>query len=120
MAINAGPGNKLWAGPIYNPDRIVETSYDVKEVAIGGKLLTVVTEISNAELEFLKITAKNIIKQKLVEILAEKMLKEDLVSLTQQFDHNHDTTKILCRCYLAPSDQVKLLRVALTNPNLLP
>ena len=52
------------------------------------------------------------VKHKLVHDMAEYILANNLVEFTQQ-DNPYDQTKtVMVRAYLAPNDQVKILRLA--------
>jgi hypothetical protein len=87
------------------------TSHDY---AIGGKLIVGRASMDETFAEILgkDIDAKKRLKEKLVHDLATYMLENQLVEFTQQDDPITFTKTIAVRAYLAPNDQVKILRLA--------
>lgn len=86
---------------------------DIKEFAIQGKLVTLSATLSDLERmqfftdnEFIK-HAKNTLAAK----LAEYIVNNKLIEFVYNQSHVDLSTTITCRCYLAPNDQVKILRV---------
>jgi hypothetical protein len=87
--------------------------FSVKDLAIGGKLVKVVHEISgydvakcSTETEF-----KNYVKRTLAMQLATYMIEHNLVEFTQFENLSTQMHTVAARCYLAPNEQVKLLRI---------
>ena len=87
------------------------TSHDY---VIGGKLVVgrVNMDQTFAEIVGKNIDAKKRLKEKLVHDMATYMLENNLVEFTQQDDPITFTRTIAVRAYLAPNDQVKILRLA--------
>lgn len=88
------------------------TSHDY---AIGGKLVVGRATMDESYLMLLQdgdVDAKKAIKSQLIHQMAEFMLENNLVEFTQQKDPLMFNTTIMVRAYLAPSDQVKILRLA--------
>lgn len=83
------------------------SNLDIKEYAIGGKLITA-SQIINEEL--LKDIPRDVIKEKMAMELARGMLENKLIEFTSQRDISSLQIKIYARCYLAPDTQVKILR----------
>lgn len=96
----------------YNIDEPVDfQSYDY---AIGGKMVVgkAIMEDNYAELLKTDFDARDQIKQKLIHDMAEYILENNLVEFTQMKDPISFKTQIMVRAYLAPNDQVKILRLA--------
>jgi len=87
------------------------TSHDY---IIGGKMVVgrVNMDQTFAEIVGKDIDAKKRLKEKLVHDLATYMLENNLVEFTQQDDPITFSKTIMVRAYLAPNDQVKILRLA--------
>lgn len=94
-----------------------EAKFDFTDIAIGGKLLQATLNISAThELQFLsEDDYKRAIKQKIASELARVMIESNLVEFTQAKNVHDYSTTIHARCYLAPNDQVKLLRLHYAN-----
>ena len=112
MAINTPP---LWTNQV-DP---FEATFDVTDVAIGGKLLQANIQLTTMEQSsFLSDDDfKRMIKQKIASELARVMIESNLVEFTHMISHVEGTTNVYARCYLAPNDQVKLLRIHYANAN---
>ena len=92
------------------PEEFEHTSKTV-DIPIGGELVTITVSLPDSELAALSdIQVRNIFKEKLVALLATYMLEKNLVEITQYSDKKDFTRKVNVRCYLAPNDQVKILR----------
>jgi hypothetical protein len=89
----------------------------VQEFAIGGKLMSIKYEIAHTEAiaNWDEATWKEHIRQKVVNALVEKIMQEKLVEITVSDNLLTQGKTIHARCYLAPNDQVKILRT-LTKP----
>jgi tyrosine-protein phosphatase YwqE len=87
------------------------TSYDYP---IGGKM--VVGSCTMTEMEAIDMMANNggkeRIKESLIQQLARYILENKLVEFTMVEDHARATRTFRVRAYLAPNDQVKILRTA--------
>jgi hypothetical protein len=87
------------------------TSYDY---AIGGKM--VVGSCTMTEMEAIdmmdNIGGKAMIKKSLIDQMASYMLENKLAEFTMTEDHARGTRTFRVRAYLAPNDQVKILRTA--------
>jgi phosphoribosylformylglycinamidine (FGAM) synthase-like amidotransferase family enzyme len=100
-----------------NPSMIVEENFelDIQEFAIGGKLIKGSLIIPIERFEQLILSGgdsfKDHLKRDLAQRLAEQILKEKFCEITQRDDPVTLTKHIAIRCYLAPHDQVKILRV---------
>lgn len=94
-----------WKRPWDEPD-IKYTDY-----AIGGKLVSVSVRVDEDVMvnRFNDEQARQVMRQKLCEDLASAMLAKGLVEINQQKNVDYTTT-IVARAYVAPDDQVKLLR----------
>lgn len=89
----------------------VFTAYDY---AIGGKLVQgkVILDASYEQLLDTDQEARMKIKTALVHQLAEYMLENKLVEFTQVTEPMTYRKAVFVRAYVAPDDQVKILRVA--------
>ena len=87
------------------------TSYDYP---IGGKM--VVGTHTMTEMEAIDMMAtrsgKERIKESLIQQMAKYMLENKLAEFTVHEDHARGTRTFRVRAYLAPNDQVKILRTA--------
>lgn len=96
-----------------------DPKFETYDYAIGGKLVVgkAVMDESFLVMQTADPDARKNIKKSLVSQLAEYMLENNLVEFTQQkgFPNPHtfqEQTVIMVRAYLAPNDQVKILRLA--------
>lgn len=94
-------------------DAALENSVlDFQEYAIGGKLIGTTLTLTAAEA--MQVSGderqRQYIKEKLAAILAREMIQRNLVEFTQMDDTNTLGKIIHARCYLAPDDQVKIIR----------
>jgi hypothetical protein len=86
--------------------------FNYKEFPIGGKLVTGTISISEhkmlsyvSEPEF-----KEFLKKQMTHQMCEYIISNGFVEFTQMKDHTTFDTIVKARCYLAPNDQVKILR----------
>jgi hypothetical protein len=88
-----------------------EPMFETIDYAIGGKLVSVSVRVSDEIMvsQFSDQNARAIMRQKLCEDLASAMLAKNMVEINQQKNIDFTTT-IVARAYLAPNDQVKILR----------
>jgi hypothetical protein len=86
---------------------------DYQDIAIGGKLVRLRQTFS--EFDVAKMTNdvhfKQEMKHRLAYELASYMLEQNLVEFTSYQDPPTMQTIVAVRAYLAPSDQIKLLRI---------
>ena len=90
-------------------------TFETYDYAIGGKLVQGRAIMDESFSELLRggdSDAKRNIKKSLVLQMAEYMLENNLVEFTQQDDPLTFRKAIMVRAYLAPNDQVKILRLA--------
>lgn len=94
---------------------INEIDFQTYEYAIGGKMVVgraEMTEHFRMMLESGDTTAIMQIKEKLTRDLVSYMLENKLVEFTHHDDPITFRRQLAIRAYLAPSDQVKILRLA--------
>lgn len=89
-----------------------DISFEVEDFAIGGKLLIGSVVISEDKYhEFQNGPQfKEFIKMELATELAKEMIMKGLVEFTVSDDNIRQTKMIRVRAYLAPNDQIKVLR----------
>jgi hypothetical protein len=93
----------------YKDDSIVPNfDLNVKEYAIGGKLLTMRMTFNEYDSTVL---TKEQIKEKMAINLAQAMVENNMIEFTRQVDHSTLNVMIHARCYMAPNEQVKILRI---------
>ena len=107
MAINVPPFHTNVTDPF-------DTQINVEEFAIGGKLMTAKLVIPMLDqMSFANSDDyKRAVKQKIASELARGMIESNLIEFTQMMDHLNGGTIIHARCYIAPDNQVKILRIA--------
>ena len=89
-----------------------EPVIEYKDYAIGGKMVSVSVRVAEDVMvkQFSDEQARQYMRQKLCEELAAAILAEGLVEINQAKNPYDFSTKIVARAYIAPDDQVKLLR----------
>lgn len=109
------PSQKPFFDPMQTPDGFF---YMTEEFAIGGKLLSVAMNVTYEEVlqKWDDETWRSHIRHKIATVLAEKMISNNLCEINISEDVSTQNKRIIVRCYLAPNDQVKILRT-LKNPN---
>jgi len=99
-------------------ENIYDPSFDSFEVkaedyVIGGKMVTG-EFLASAEM-FVKIRSNlefsELVKYELAVRLAKVMIEKQLLEYTMEEDYVNQAKKIRVRGYLAPNDQVKILRL---------
>lgn len=92
-------------------------SFKVEEAAIGGKLLSISYDVAQVEaLQYWDDRKwRNEIRHKLATLLAEKMIGADLCEINSMTDPITLNKRIYLRCYLAPGDQVKVIRMVMSG-----
>ena len=104
------PPNKPW-GQI--PLGFDLSDVNVEEIAIGGKMITIRTEISDSSLVHMDDeTWRQTIRSELAHKLATFILEAGYCEITTMQMPTSFGKSVAIRCYLAPNDQVKLLRVS--------
>jgi hypothetical protein len=88
--------------------------FETYDYAIGGKMVVGKTVLSDDYNELVKTDrdARLRVKKELIHQMAEFILENNLVEFTQYKDPILFHTHVAVRAYLAPNDQVKILRVA--------
>ncbi len=86
------------------------TSFEYHDYAIGGKMVIATCHIT--ELQMLTDKVKREVRQDLIHQMANYILENKLVEFTQIQDPSNLNTIVRARCYLAPNDQIKILRTA--------
>lgn len=91
-----------------------EPIFQTYDYAIGGKLVVgrAIMEDSFVHLANTDQEARMMLKKKLVMDMAAYMLENNLVEFTQQDDPLTMRKHVMVRAYIAPNDQVKILRLA--------
>lgn len=92
-----------------------ETTFTSHDYIIGGKMVVgraIMTDHYRMLLENGDAEAKKNIKRELIMQMAEYMLEKNLVEFTYQDNPMDMSRTIAVRAYLAPNDQVKILRLA--------
>jgi len=99
--------------PNWGIDPYSDFTFTYKEVPIGGKM--VCGTIRMSEQKMLAVHSDHVLKQYLRSSMAQQMgeymISNGLVEFTQMRDNISYDTIVKARCYLAPNDQVKILRM---------
>ena len=94
---------------------IKDPMFQTYDYVIGGKMVVGRAKMSESYrlmIEDGDVDAKKRLKSDLIHQMAEFMLENNLVEFTYQDDPMDFSRHVLVRAYLAPSDQVKILRLA--------
>ena len=108
------PHTKLSPTTVF-PPAYDEIDFQAHDYVIGGKLVVgkaVLGKPSVALRDGLDHDARMHLKKKLVMDMATYMLENHLVEFTQMDDPLSLSKTVMVRAYLAPSEQVKILRLA--------
>ena len=91
-----------------------EPEFTTHDYIIGGKMVVgrALLDESFSQLMNNDHEARMMVKKKLIMDMAEYILDNDLVEFTQMDDPMTFRKQIAVRAYLAPNDQVKVLRLA--------
>jgi hypothetical protein len=90
--------------------------FNCKEVAIGGKLVMGKICIpESADVNFADHEMKEYVRTSMAIKLAEHMMANGLVEFTYMVDRISFDRVVHARCYLAPNEQVKILRIKYDN-----
>jgi DNA-directed RNA polymerase specialized sigma54-like protein len=90
----------------------VDVTY--KDTPIGGKLVMaqkIVTGLEMAQMN--ESNLKTWIKENLAMNLVRSMIDNNLIEFTKMTSSQDYSVKFSARCYLAPSEEVRILRTAL-------
>lgn len=82
---------------------------EYEDFAIGGKLISVYTTIPDDLFNTVTVN-RDRARQIIVERMAETILQNNLCVTTTDTDHRTMSKVLIVRAYLAPNDQVRLLR----------
>jgi hypothetical protein len=88
-----------------------DINFTAHDYVIGGKMVVGQVVISGSDFSMLAST-KDEIKRRLLAQMMEFILENKLAEFTMSEDHARDTRTFRVRAYLAPNDQVKVLRTA--------
>ena len=89
-----------------------DVKFETQDHAIGGRMITVQHEFDEVERTMMdNETWRMNIRRKLANQLALAMLEQSLMETTSWTDPFTGRQTVAARCYLAPHDQVKILRV---------
>lgn len=96
-----------------------DVKFETYDYIIGGKLVVGRAVMEQSFMDLLNNgdeDAKQNIRRSLIMQMAEYMLDNNLVEFTQQKQYDPSKyeaqTAVMVRAYLAPNDQVKILRLA--------
>lgn len=91
-----------------------EPDFKTYDYTIGGKLVVgrAVIDETYQHLMLSDQEARQRVKERLVSDMAQHMLENNLVEFMQQRNPMDLTTTVVVRAYIAPNDQVKILRLA--------
>ena len=100
------PPSRPWNGPVGDFD------FTTQDYAIGGKMVRVSATMSEEFSMHLATDyeARERIKEDISIKMAKFMLENKLVEINQMTDPSTMGIVVVARCYLAPNDQVKILR----------
>lgn len=89
-----------------------EPMIEYQDYAIGGKMVKVSVRVSEDVMvnQFNDENARKFMRQKLCEELASAMLDQRLIEINSMKNPTDFSTTIVARAYVAPDEQVKLLR----------
>lgn len=91
------------------------TEFQAYDYVIGGKMVVgkaIISDSYKLMIEDGDVDAKKRLKSDLIHQMAEFMLENNLVEFTYYDNPIDFSRQVAVRAYLAPSDQVKILRLA--------
>lgn len=91
---------------------MIEPTFTSHDYPIGGKMVVGSCTMTEMEASSWMVDSKEELKRKLLYQMLDYMLENKLVEFTTFEDHARATRTFRVRAYLAPNDQVKILRVA--------
>jgi hypothetical protein len=97
-----------------NPIPFGDVDFKTYDYLIGGKMVVgrATMDDSFATMLLSDKDARENLKKKLISDMAQYILENNLVEFTQQDDPLTMGKNVYVRAYLAPNDQVKILRLA--------
>lgn len=98
-----------------NPIPFGDVDFKTYDYIIGGKMVVgkaVLSESFVQSINGLDHEARMMLKKKLISDMAQYILENNLVEFTQMDDPLTFNKTVMVRAYLAPNDQVKILRLA--------
>lgn len=89
-----------------------DIKFDYEDIAIGGKLLSVTFSIPEFKYQQMKddFEWRKYVRKQLTDLLVEKILDSKYVNISTQLDNVGLNQLVHARVYLAPDEQVKLIR----------
>ena len=93
----------------FNPYEDFKFTY--KDIPIGGKLVRGTIRVPEHKMMYAGHEFKQYLKNSMATQLVEYMISNGLVEFTQMRDNITTDTLVNARCYLAPNDEVKILRM---------
>jgi hypothetical protein len=101
---------------INTPNRGIDPldfNFTYKDVVIGGKMVRGTIRVPKDKMVsvYSDHELKQYLRTSMATQLAEYMISNGLVEFTQMRDNITLDTLVNARCYLAPNDQVKILRM---------
>ena len=90
---------------------IDDISFNVKDYAIGGKMVGAAYVVSYVDVMSWKTNFEDYVKEQLAQQMVRYMLNNKLIEFTKKSSATSDNITYRARCYLTPDDTVKILRV---------
>jgi len=101
---------------LFDPLGDMQFQTNLQEFAIGGKLITVTYRLNHILTQnFLDENYREEVKKEMAEFMARYILENNLAEFTSTEDYGSQMKILNMRCYLAPNDQVKILRMYNTS-----
>jgi hypothetical protein len=99
--------------PNWGIDPYSDFNFTYKDVAIGGKLVQGTILIPEHKMVDVRSDheMKQYLRSSMAQQMSEYMISNGLVEFTQMQNPINFVTIVKARCYLAPNDQVKILRI---------
>ena len=99
--------------PNWSIDPYSDFNFTYKDIPIGGKLVTGTIRIPEHKMVDVRSDheLKQYLKSSMAQQMSEYMISNGLVEFTQMKDQITFDIIVKARCYLAPNDQVKILRM---------
>ena len=88
-----------------------DISFDVKDYAIGGKMVSATYAVSYLDVMAWKTDFEDYVKEQLTQQMVRYMLNNKLIEFTKSSSPHSNTITYRARCYLTQDDTAKLLRV---------
>lgn len=102
------PAKKPWGNIPWHDD---EVSFEYEDVVIGGRLLTAKMTVSpSMTYQLNDEELRKSIRMKLATALAAAILESEFCETVSWNDPQSMGKTIAARCYLAPNDQIKMVR----------